>query len=122
VQTEVKKENELASSEKPRMRLGGHNMGPAPQLLGAAMNAMKGAIEDYARKCDLQSAWWTSEGEELSIKRNVFDNFDAHCLCTIGLHRVSWRTLSPTQTSARLRLRLPRTSLRPLNTSAPASI
>jgi hypothetical protein len=48
--------------EKPRMRLGGHNMGPVPVLLGAAMNAIKETAEDYARNCETKPAWWTDEG------------------------------------------------------------
>jgi hypothetical protein len=53
----LKKENEL--------RLGGHNMGPAPLLLGAVMKAIIAAIKDYAMKCDHEPDWWTKEGRSL---------------------------------------------------------
>jgi hypothetical protein len=94
LQMMTKKKNEPASSEKPRMRVGDHNMGQAPQRLDDDMNAMKGTTEEYARKCDLKPAWWTDEGggggSASSETSSIFSTQTTPtCSSTIGLHSAS---------------------------------
>jgi hypothetical protein len=62
-----KKDNEL--------RLGGHNIGPAPVLLDNTMKAIIIAtIVDYATKCDTKPDWWTKEGGDLQVPgQTIFD-------------------------------------------------
>jgi hypothetical protein len=74
LQTVLKKLNKL----EPRMRLGGHNMGRAPALLGAFMQAIEATIVEHVEKCETKPAWSTKEGGGGSIKRNAFDIFDQH--------------------------------------------
>jgi hypothetical protein len=74
-------------------RLGGHNIGLAPRLLDEAMKAITATIRDYATKCDNKPSWWTKEGGEASIKRNVFDIFDQHNTFPLVNDRSAERTL-----------------------------
>ena len=47
---------------KPKNRLGGHNIGLAPELLDDTIKAITAGIKDYAEKCDDEPDWWTKEG------------------------------------------------------------
>jgi hypothetical protein len=98
----LKKENEL--------RLGGHNMGPAPLLLGAVMKAIIAAIKDYAEKCNHEPDWWTKEGGGAPIKRNVFDIFDQHNTDRLVNDRSAQRFLEASPLSQGLRQASPLTA------------
>ena len=48
---------------KLKNRLGGHNIGLAPELLDDTMKAITATIRDYATKSEpRKGAWWTKEG------------------------------------------------------------
>jgi hypothetical protein len=48
---------------KLKNRLGGHNIGLAPELLDDVMKAITATIRDYATKSEpRKGAWWTKEG------------------------------------------------------------
>ena len=73
---------DLSPSPLNRHTPGGHNMGTALELLGAATKAIdKAAIVDYATNCATTPDWWTKKGGgEASVPG---------CSSTIGLPRRS---------------------------------
>jgi hypothetical protein len=116
VQTALKMEN--------NMRFGGHNMGTAPELLGAAMKAIIAAIMEHAKNCATKPDWWTKGGGGGGHQVQGQTIFDRNNLTLLfhhrGLHSASRNPPCP---SHRLRLRFNhRTSVSSRSTSAPASI
>jgi hypothetical protein len=117
VQAVLKKLNEL----EPSMRLGGHSMGRAPELLDDAMKAIEATIVEHIEKC--KPDWSTKVGGKASVRATANYIFDKHNTTMLVSGRSAERFVEAHSDLSTLEIALtPDICVRSLNISAPASI